>query len=182
MAAGDLVYLKAASGKSITLGTSGNIITPHNNILLPQSTYLAFMHDGTNVVMVSGSPVRILETTILDKDTLLTVGDWAGGVTFTVPLHLNGYNLIYVQGALTGAQSTSGLPTIQMANITDAVDMLSTRITIDANEWDSKDAATAPVINTSYDDVATGDRIRFDIDVAGTGAKGLNVIHAYQKP
>jgi hypothetical protein len=36
--------------------------------------------------------------------------------------------------------------------------------------------ATAAVINTDYDDVATGDLIAIDVDVAGTGAKGLGVI------
>jgi hypothetical protein len=53
--------------------------------------------------------------------------------------------------------------------------MLSTRITIDASEWDSKDAATAAVINTSNDDVSEGDLIRIDIDVTGTGSQGLFV-------
>jgi hypothetical protein len=33
--------------------------------------------------------------------------------------------------------------------------MLSTAITIDANEYTSYTAATAPVINATYDDVAT---------------------------
>ncbi len=54
--------------------------------------------------------------------------------------------------------------------------MLSTSITIDASEFTSYSAATAPVINTSFDDVATGDRIAIDVDVAGTGTKGLGVI------
>jgi hypothetical protein len=53
--------------------------------------------------------------------------------------------------------------------------MLSTAITIDANEFDSKDAATAAAINTSNDDVATGDLIRVDVDVAGTGTADLIV-------
>jgi hypothetical protein len=60
--------------------------------------------------------------------------------------------------------------------------MLSTRITIDANEYDSKDATTAAVIDTSNDDVATGDVIRIDVDVAGTGTKGLNVTLSFQTP
>lgn len=62
------------------------------------------------------------------------------------------------------------------------VDMLSTPITIDANEYDSKDAATQPVINTANDDLATGDVIRIDVDVAGTGTKGLNVSLSFQLP
>lgn len=49
--------------------------------------------------------------------------------------------------------------------------MLSTALTIDATEFDSEDAAAQPAINTSNDDVVTGDHIYIDIDVAGTGTK-----------
>jgi hypothetical protein len=41
-------------------------------------------------------------------------------------------------------------------------------------------AAAAPVINTSNDDVLTGDFLRVDIDGAGTGAKGLIVMVTLQ--
>jgi hypothetical protein len=41
--------------------------------------------------------------------------------------------------------------------------MLSTNITIDVNEYDSKDATTPAVINTSNDDVLTGDNIRINV-------------------
>lgn len=67
-------------------------------------------------------------------------------------------------------------------NLTDTVDMLSTALTIDANEKDSKDATTAAVIDTDHDDVATGDELRFDVDVAGTGTKGLEVRLAFRLP
>jgi hypothetical protein len=60
--------------------------------------------------------------------------------------------------------------------------MLSTKLTIDASEKDSSTAATAAVIDTSHDDVATGDELRIDIDVAGTGAKGLMVEMQFQLP
>ena len=53
--------------------------------------------------------------------------------------------------------------------------MLTTKITIDASEFTSYTAAAAPVIDTGNDDVATGDLIAVDVDVAGTGAKGLGV-------
>jgi len=78
--------------------------------------------------------------------------------------------------------SSSGLPTVQIHNVTDAQDMLSTRITIDVSEYSSYTAAAPPVINASYDDVVTGDRLRVDVDVAGTGTKGLDVILVFQLP
>ena len=48
------------------------------------------------------------------------------------------------------------------------------------SETSSYTAATAPVINTSNDDVLTGDFLRVDIDGAGTGAKGLIVMVTLQ--
>lgn len=51
---------------------------------------------------------------------------------------------------------------------------------LDASETSSYTAATAPVINTSNDDVLTGDFLRVDIDGAGTGAKGLIVMVTLQ--
>jgi hypothetical protein len=109
----------------------------------------------------------------------LTTGD--GKAYYRVPSVLNGMNLVGVAAALTTV-SSSGIPTVQIANVTQAVDMLTTKLTIDASELDSKDATTAAVIDTGNDDVATGDMLRIDIDVAGTGAKGLIVEMQFQLP
>lgn len=109
----------------------------------------------------------------------ITTGD--GKAYFRVPSVMNGWNLVGVAASLTTA-SSSGVPTIQIRNSTQAADMLSTRITIDANETDSSTAAAAAVIDTANDDVATGDKIHIDIDVAGTGAKGLWVELIFQLP
>jgi hypothetical protein len=108
----------------------------------------------------------------------ITSGD--GKAFFTVPASLNGCNIIDADVSLTTA-STSGTPTIQIRNVTDSQDVLSTRITVDANEKTSYTASTQPVINTSYDDVSTGDQLAVDIDVAGTGVKGLSVILIFKK-
>lgn len=116
-------------------------------------------------------PVTILVTD--PNGSAITTGD--GKAYFRVPSTLNGRNLTGVAAALTTAASSSGIPTIQIHNLTQAADMLTTRITIDASETDSSTAATAAVIDTGNDDVATGNLLRIDIDVAGTGAKGLIV-------
>jgi len=122
---------------------------------------------------------RVVAIKCIADDTALTVAD--GKAYFTVPLELNGMNLISV-GAHVYTVSSSGLPTFQIHNLTDAQDMLSTLLTIDANEKDSKDAATPAVINTTYDDVATGDELRFDCDSAGTGTKGMEIRMGWQLP
>ena len=46
--------------------------------------------------------------------------------------------------------------------------MLSTKITIDSGETGSDTAATAAVIDTANDDVATNDVIRLDVDAIST--------------
>jgi hypothetical protein len=107
----------------------------------------------------------------------ITTGD--GKAYYRVPSTLNGMNLIAVAAAVTTV-SSSGAPTIQIHNLTQTADMLSTALTIDASETDSSTAAAAAVIDTVNDDVATGDQIRIDIDVAGTGAKGLMVEMQFQ--
>ncbi len=123
--------------------------------------------------------VRFFMFNITDDATALTTGD--GKMTFVVPVFINGYNLVFAHAYCTTA-SSSGTPEFQIANVTDSQDMLSTKITIDANEYSSHTAATAPAINASYDDVATGDRLRIDCDTAGTGAKGITLILGFEKP
>lgn len=104
-----------------------------------------------------------------------TIATGDGQYIFLVDDDLDGMNLVKAHAYVTTV-SSSGTPTVQVRNITQAADMLSTPITIDANEFSSYTATTAPVIDSGNDDVATGDRIAIDVDVAGTGAKGLGVI------
>lgn len=120
-------------------------------------------------------------------DSTVSTGD--GKAYFRIPTSLNGMDLVSV-GAAVITTSSSGNPTIQIArgrqsSPTSAhsyVDMLSTPITINATEYDSKDATAAAVINTSNDDVLTGDLIRIDVDVAGTGTQGLNLTLTFRLP
>ena len=122
---------------------------------------------------------RVVYFQVIADDTALTTGD--GKMYFTVPPTLNGMNLVDAD-AMVATASTSGLPTIQIRNVTKAQDMLSTKITIDANEFASYTAATPPVIDTTKDDVATADVLRIDVDGAGTGTKGLQVVLTFRLP
>jgi hypothetical protein len=122
---------------------------------------------------------RVVQIKVIDDATALTTGD--GKVIFCIPTELNGYNLVDADAFVTTV-SSSGAPSIMIRNVTDTADMLSTAITIDANETTSYTAATAPVIDGTKDDVVTGDLIAIDCDAAGTGAKGLGVILSFQLP
>jgi hypothetical protein len=117
----------------------------------------------------------------IEGATVITVGD--GKAYARVPSILNGHDVVGVAATLIGHESTSGTPTIQIAigrqaNATTAhayEDLLSTLITIDASEWDSKDATAAAVIDEAHHNILTGNLIRIDCDGAGTGAMGLIV-------
>jgi hypothetical protein len=117
----------------------------------------------------------------------ITTGD--GKLYIAVPTKCNGMNLVEaVISVIT--KSTSGTPTVMLARGRQAdattahafVDMLSTALTIDANEFSSTYATTPAVINTSNDDVLTGDLIRVDIDTAGTGTANLYISLGFRLP
>jgi hypothetical protein len=115
---------------------------------------------------------------VLANDTVLTTGD--GKDYFTVPEELDGMILVDFDISVYTV-SSSGTPTVQLYNLTDTTDILSTVATIDESEYSSYTAATQPVIDTDHDDVATGDRLRIDVDVAGTDTTGLDVIMVFRK-
>jgi hypothetical protein len=99
-----------------------------------------------------------------------------------IPSGFNGYNLTAVYASVVTA-GTTGTCDIQIYNKTDSQDMLSTKLTIDSAETRSTTAATPAVINTTYDDVATGDVLQLDIDaVHTTPAKGLVVVLEFSYP
>jgi len=137
----------------------------------------------TGNVKVSGqiSP-RVVYIKCIAETTILTIED--GKAYFTVPTELNGYNLVDADAAIYTAGGAGSLTTIQIANATDGVDMLTTKITIDLNEKTSYTAATPPVIDTTKDDVVTADQLRVDVDAVATGpvAQGLDVILTFQLP
>lgn len=103
----------------------------------------------------------------------ITTGD--GKFIFAIAKDMDGLDLRRVELFVTTV-SSSGIVQVQVRNITQALDMLSTRVQVDASEFNSKTAATAAVINLANSEVAWADRIAVDVDAAGTGAKGLGII------
>ena len=105
-----------------------------------------------------------------------SVGD--GVTAVTCPDTFDGLYLYSIGGHVYTA-GTGATTDIQLYNVTTAVDVLSTKLTIDAGETDSSTAATAAVINTSgnINKVYTATVLRVDIDQIGSGtaAKGLEI-------
>lgn len=110
---------------------------------------------------------------VVDGATDLTTGD--GKAYLTIPEQLNGMNLSAVHARVITAP-VGATVSIQIHNVTDAADMLSTALTIDATETGSDSAATPAVINTSADDVVTNDLLRIDIDQVGSSTAGAGLI------
>lgn len=100
----------------------------------------------------------------------VVIGD--GAFIFAVPLDMDGLSLVGVELDVTTV-SSSGIVQAQIRDITQTnLDLLTTRVQVDASEFHSKDAATLPVV-LATNVLARGDRIAIDVDAAGTGAKGL---------
>ena len=110
---------------------------------------------------------------MLVTDTTLATGD--SQFHLFIPPEMDSWDLVDVDAAVA-IVSTTNTPTIQIRNVTDAADMLSTKITIDSGEKTSYTAAIAPAIDTANDSVVTGNELSVDVDSAGTGAEGLSVI------
>lgn len=169
----------AATGDNSNLNASASA----HGLLPKLDNNAAHYLDGTGAWSTPPGGSTSKTVTLLVSDpagSAITVGD--GKTYWTVPATFNGLNLTAVEASVTTV-SSSGLPTVQLRRLRltnpttqSAADMLTTKVSIDASEFNSKDATTAAVIDTSNDDVQTGDQIGVDVDVAGTGAKGL-IIH-----
>ena len=131
----------------------------------------------TNGDGAAGAPTfkaeRDLEAVVFDFTTACATGD--GKFYFTVPQSIGGKNLDAVHARVITA-GTTGTMDIQLHNLTQAADMLSTVITIDTGETGSDTAATPAVVDGAEDDVAAYEVIRVDVDaVHTTPAEGLIV-------
>lgn len=100
-----------------------------------------------------------------DETTQITTG--TSKITFLAPCS---FTLTGSVASLSSSGSTLTTANVKKANTT----IYSTKVTIDANEFDSTTAATPPVITGST--WSQYDRITIDIDGAGTGAKGLKIL------
>lgn len=94
-----------------------------------------------------------------------------------VPKDFNRWRVVGVQ-AHVATVSTSGKPTFQIRRVRPGAsdtNILSTALTIDANEKDSMTADVPAVIDTSANVILAGDELHIDVTAAGTGAKGATV-------
>lgn len=160
------------------LKTAGFVGTPAAVQLTdPGADRLMFWDDSAGAVAwltlggafeFSTTNLRVLETigiSVVSETTTLTTG--TAKRTFRMPYALT---LTSVRASVSTV-SSSGTPTVDINEGGSTI--LSTKLTIDANEYTSTTAATAAVISDTA--LADDAEITIDVDVAGTGAKGLKV-------
>ena len=150
-AKGDLVTATADDTPArLGVGTNGQVLVAAS---------------GETTGLIWQGPAEVIGIAVSDEETAITTG--TAKVTFRMPFAMT---LTAVRASLTTA-STSGLPTFDINE--GGTTILSTKLTIDANEKTSTTAATAAVISDSA--LADDAEITIDIDTAGTGAKGAKV-------
>ena len=98
---------------------------------------------------------------------------------FIAPNVMDGMGLVDVHAENSRFGSTNTVISIRnhVGN-----DMLSTNITIDANENGSDSASVQPVINSAYKNVSAYDRITIAVDAAGADSAGLFVTLTFRLP
>lgn len=179
-----------ASDTTLSRVSAGVVAVEGVNLVKENSNASAAeVNTGTSVVKfvtpdaLAGSNLGIrYAQAVLNGTTALTTSE---KVYFRIPVGLTGMNLVSVTGTVgTGAtgSSSSGTPTFTVKNVTDNNQMLSTSLTIDVGEYTSATAATAAVINTTYDDVVTDDLIEVAVTTAGTGVTYATVTLGFQLP
>ena len=131
---------------------------------------------------LAGSNFGIAYVQVVAFDYTTDCATGNGAAYLHIPAGLAGMNLVEVHAECITAGTTTTMD-IQIANVTQAADMLSTVITIDSTETGSDTGAIPAVIDTVNDDVAENDMLRIDVDsVHTTAAKGLIVTLGFQLP
>lgn len=188
---GDTYYRSSNKLTRLAKGTANQFLAMNSGATAPEWRSMAAASDidtGTDTTKplsadaLAGSNMgeKVVQMVVFNFTTDCATGD--GKFYFHVPSTLAGMNLVEVHAECITA-GTTGTMDIQIHNVTDAADMLSTVITIDSGETGSDTAATAPVIDTNNDDVTTNDLLRVDVDaVHTTAAKGLIVTLTFRLP
>lgn len=169
---GDKVKLIAQASQVITVthdvGGADSIHLKHKiNILLSEKVPLILERIGGEWYEISGPEITIVELAFGKPADALATGD--NQITHVMD---KAGKLIKAK-AYVDTVSSSGTPTFQLRESSGGVDILSTAITIDANENSSLTAATPPVIKSDgTEDLVADEVVRVDCDVAGTGTLG----------
>ena len=127
--------------------------------------HLVFDQDADAFIALNVIRGELFSYAAADQTAVLT----AGTSIFVRP-GMPAMEIYSVRGTVSGASSL-GVVTYDLND--DTTTMLSTKITVDANEYSSVDALNPPVISVRTH--ANNWTLKMDIDTAGTGAKGWGI-------
>jgi len=125
---------------------------------------------------------------IMPFATIQEVSTGDGQLGFCIPADMNGMNIIDCVASYTGTKGTgsSSKLELQIRRVRDGtpVDVLSVKLSIDNNEWNSTTAGTSHTISPTYDDLQEADLIFIDVDSVGetTPGEGLSVTISARMP
>ena len=167
-------FPSVSGGGGVTYTFSSPLSESSGTVTLPASTTRSHLNveDGADVTDATNveSAGALMESSWIKSVILKVDGEQSTGdnkISFSCPSTLNNHNLTSCYARL-GTAGTTGTQDIQIHNVDNALDMLSTVMTIDSTEIDTSTASTPAVINTSNDHVNTNDVIRVDIDAVHT--------------
>ena len=132
---------------------------------------------------LAGSNLGTKEVCWMVKKSDTVTGAAADGIeAFVVPASMNGMNLVDVTCAVADLNSAaSGATTVVLRRVrgATAVDMTSTGVTVGYDEYTASDET----VDTSNDDIATGDKIYVDVNAVTTANhKGLGCTAMFRLP
>ena len=157
-----------------TIGLANSTSDPSSvvagNVYYNLTTKCPRYYDGTS--WHSLSPAQVMGFALSDETTALTTG--TAKVTFRAPFAMN---LLSIPRASLSTASSSGLVTVDINEAGSSI--FSTLLTIDATETTSTTATNIAVLSDTF--IADDAIVTFDIDAAGTGAKGLKVFLYYER-
>lgn len=171
---GNRLYLGTGTAPSILKGTgdpNGVHVGDPGSIFFRTdggtrfTVYFKDSGTGNTGWLAWGQSLETIVVALSDETTNITTG--TAKVTMRMPF---AFTLSEVRSSLSTA-SSSGLVTVDINET--GTTILSTKLSIDASEKTSTTAATAPVISDAS--LANDAEVTFDIDAAGTGARGLKV-------
>lgn len=138
------------------------------------------VRDALDLHVLKSNSYKEIGWTVYDSDVDTAVAD--GKQAAVIPASMNGMNLVDVTCSvadLNSAASDATTVVLRRVRAGTPQDMTSTGVTIDYDAYTASDET----IDTSYDDVATGDLIYVDVNGVTTAVqKGLSCTAVFQTP
>ena len=175
----DYLTTSSASSTYVSQTSLSTTLSDYLTTSSAASTYLSQANASSTYLTINSASTeydtaeQVMIIAISDESTNITTGTTK--LTMRAPF---GMTLTKIPRASLTTASSSGNPTVDI-NVAGTSILGTNKLSIDANEKTSTTAATATTLTTTS--IADDVEITFDIDVSGTGAKGLKVALFYKK-